>query len=108
MKCGYCGDPAAKSTNEQCKHMMVCPETDETTKALAEGLLRSRLASRALPIRCCKMRKKIKLTGRYLDEEETGIPDSELADVSTFQKVGGKPEVEFNFCPWCGKPWRME
>lgn len=55
---------------------------------------------------CCKLRTKILLAPAVLEEEECGVPDSELADVMVFEKSPhGRPMITFRFCPWCGKPW---
>jgi hypothetical protein len=39
-----------------------------------------------------------------LPEEQSGVPDSELADYMRFdlQTPDGKPVLAFRFCPWCG------
>lgn len=41
-----------------------------------------------------------------LQEQQCGVPDSELADFMRFdlQTPDGKPVLAFRFCPWCGAP----
>ena len=60
-------------------------------------------------VACCRLRQKIIVNGFFtLPEETCGIPDSEIADVLTFDKSPrGRPVVAFRYCPWCGKHWEV-
>lgn len=67
---------------------------------------------------CCDMRKKVSLLPVVYSEKACGVSDSVLADFLLFDEVvkrqnhdGTESEVPimiFQFCPWCGSPFRRQ
>lgn len=97
MTCKHYG----KETSDPLGHLECQEAIDEAKQDVID--LRERY--RKMPLACCKLRKKIAISLMMLPESICGIPDSEVLDVLTFEKVDGLDGVQPRFCPWCGKPW---
>lgn len=105
-QCPGCGMRAELTPNEFLRHVVACEEVTDEGKSFAVKALALREKKANEPVVCCKLRKKVAVLVELLSEESSGVPDSELLDVMTFEKSEhGRPVVTFRFCPWCGVKW---